>query len=143
MFKIFFLCLGNLTNKLFAIASAKDRDFRNLLYAKNMSIVFKTADNGEAVQYKLKNGDFYVNGNNAPDPNPDVSVTFSSAAAACRMVLKPTPKKLVESFTDALMNDDLKIEFNGELLVWYLTTIQKALGVLGKKLKKKNKIFKE
>lgn len=141
MFKIFFLCLGNLIKKLFAIASAKDRDFRNLLYAKNMSIVFKTGNNGEAVQYKLKNGDFYVDGDNAPDAHPDVSVTFSSAADACLMVLKPTPKKLVESFTDAFMNDNLNIEFDAEPLVWFLTTIQKALGVLGKKTKKKNKKF--
>ncbi len=123
MFKLFFFRFGNLLKRLLSIASLMDRGFNDRLSSRNFIVVIKTKSNGQVVQYALEDGRLNLKGQDHHDP--DISLTFCSVAKAIRMVLKPAPQLMIKSFTDAILNDDLKIEFKPESLMWLFETFTK------------------
>lgn len=137
MFKLFFSAPGILMQKLFAAAAQRDSAFKKLIGSRNITIVIKTANNSEVVQYALKDGRIYLR--ETDHPAPDLAVTFSGAAAALLIILKPTPKMLINSVMNAFLLDDLKIEGKAEPLMWFFTVLQQMLMVFGIASGKRNK----
>ncbi|GEM_PF-3661701 len=126
MFNIVLLSFGNLVKGIVSIASKRDNSFKNRLNSRNMTIVIKTKGNREAVQYMLEDGNIYLKrGIEQLVPDPDISVTFLNTRSAYLMVLKPTPRLLIDSFMNALGNGELKLEFKAESLMWLVETMQK------------------
>lgn len=127
MFKFLLWNFGIMMKLMYLFASVLDSSFRKRLNQRNISIVIKTKNNRKVRQYLLKEGNIYHEGKDHPDP--DLSIVWSSASAAYLTFLKPTPKMMIKSFTNAILNNRLRIEFKVEPFVWFLMTFRQMMNV--------------
>lgn len=141
MVKILLLGLGGMVKKVYTVAADKDRNFKELISSRSIALVVRTGKAGEAVQYGLKDGRPYHNTEDHTDP--DLAITIPGTASLALMLLKPTPKMLIKSVMNAIIKDDLTIEFKPEPLMWAVLTTRHLPGIFLPGLKKKTKSSKK
>ncbi len=141
MAKALLLSMGFMIKQVYALASHRDSGFKELISSRNLTVVFRTGKKGDVVQYTLRDGLVYLGTEDYPDP--DLAITVSGTLSAALMLMKPTPKLLIKSLVNAILNDDLKIEFRAESLMWILKTAGYLPEVFLPALKQKKKSSKK
>ncbi|MCP4682573.1 MAG: hypothetical protein GY864_09595 [Desulfobacterales bacterium] len=104
-----------------------DRSFRNQLKEKKFTMLVKTRDANDARYYTLANGKF--SSKRSDYAGADISIEWDNSQSAVSTLFTRSPKVLIKGLSDALTSDRLRIEFNIERTMWFVSMVKEMVSI--------------